>query len=246
MTPLPKPPLAIPHLSASSVSDYLRCPLGWYGTRIACWPQSPVFAMEAGVAIHKALTAYHRGEDAELAILAAWKEIKAERPTGALERMIATLGLYSRRFTPKEIDVADYWFKVEIPDVPVPFIGAYDLVRVTNQRPTEGIVVDWKSGNPRWKQGRADSELQATAYWFAYQQETSYTPDRFVYVLMTTNAGTPTLTTLTTRRTQEDLDTFVSLVQDVYLRIMTEPPAPMCRAGWCRFPEQCAKYRGEE
>lgn len=243
MTALPAPPGAIDHLSASSVVDYLRCPLGWYGTRIANWPQPPVFVMEAGIAIHKALTAYHRGEDDELAILEAWKNITADPSPGGLERAVGALALYRAKFTPKPIDVVDYWFKARIPNIPVPFIGAYDLVRADAQRPTEGIIVDWKTGRANWKQGKADSELQATAYWFAYEQETSYLPDRFVYVLMSTAMGDPTLRTLTTRRTQDDLGKFVDLCQIVYKRIMTEEPRPMCNPKYCRFPERCAEYR---
>jgi PD-(D/E)XK nuclease superfamily len=236
----------LPHLSASAISDYLRCPYLWWAIRVAKYPYQPIVNMQIGTAIHEGLAAYHRQEDAELALLAAWREhVTLPAPAGAIGRALEALDLYRQAVVPLSYDEAELLFRVRIPGVPIPLIGFYDLVRVSTEAPEEGEIFDYKTGNPRWGQPKIDSELQATAYIFGYQAELGVMPRKMVYHLFTTNSSPVTLRTLETTRTAEDMDTFVVLCQDVYRRMTTEEPTPRCPEGWCRFPEQCAVWKQE-
>lgn len=242
------PPTAdqIPHLSASQITDYLRCPASWYFSRIAKLPQPPVAAIQVGLAIHRGLTAYHRGQDDEIELLTAWKELVTapDVPTGALQRALAAQALYRSMVRPlPNADEADVWFRVRIDGLTVPLIGAFDLVRVDAQKPTEGACWDWKSGKgTNWGQQKADTEIQATAYWLAYTRLTEGVPPaKFVYVVIQTASGQPWIKPYTTYRTPEQVAAFEDLCRDVYRRMLADPIIATCPRGWCRYPEQCGR-----
>lgn len=238
-------PPSMPHLSVSAINDYLRCSMAWYGSRYGKWPQEPVFVMQAGIAIHKALTAYHREQDHQVELLRAWKEcVTAQATTGSIQRALTALDLYAAAYQPEANDVVDYWFKFRIDGLPVPFIGAYDLVRADAQRPTEGVIYDWKTGRVGWGQPKADKELQPTAYWLAYQHEAEQPPAKFVYVQLRTE-GDNTMRLIETTRTEAQIEAFQNLCKEVYQRMLTEPLKPTCPEGWCRFPFECGIWRKE-
>jgi len=237
------------HLSASQIVDYLRCPASWYYSRIAKLPQPPVAAIQVGLAVHRGLTAYHRGQDDEIELVAAWKECVTapDVPSGSLQRALEAQALYRSLVRPLPIDDADIWFKIEIDGLPVPLIGAFDLVRADAQKPDEGACWDWKTGKgTNWGQKKADTEIQATAYWLAYAREAGRPPAKFVYVVIQTASGAPWIKPFTTYRTPEQVAEFEDLCRDVYRRMLTDPIVPTCPAGWCRFPEQCAELGREE
>lgn len=240
-------PSDIKHLSVSQINDYLRCPMLWYGSRIGKWPQEPVFVMQAGVAIHKALTCYHRGEDEQVGLLTAWKEITAEIPRGSIQQAISAIGLYSERVKPVPHDAAGWWFDVPIPGLPILLKGEFDLLRVHPDQPSDGAIIDWKTGAPKWGQPKADTELQATAYWYAYQQETlrlsgeALSPAKFVYVQLRTSQSPAAYKVIVTTRTQDDVDKFLDLCREVYHRMLHDPITSTCPKGWCRYPEQCGR-----
>lgn len=238
-------PRVIEHLSASQISDYLRCPASWYLSRIAKLPQPPVAAIQVGLAVHRGLTAYHRNQDDEVELVAAWKElVTANVAPGALQRAIAAQALYRSMVKPLPIDVADWWFKVQIDGIPVPLIGAFDLVRADAQDPDNGAAWDWKTGKgTNWGQQKADTEIQATAYWLAYTREAERPPKKFVYVVIQTDRGDPWIKPFTTYRTEEQVAEFEDLCRDVYQRMLNDPVISTCPRGWCRYPEHCGRER---
>lgn len=232
----------IPHLSASSIADFLRCSMSWYGSRIAKWEQGPKPALEIGTATHKALTAYHEGRDHEVELLAAWKAMACAAPSGALARVLQCLELYAEQMQPHQADVAGWWFLTPIQGLPIPLKGEFDLVRAPALEPTEGVVVDWKTGNGRyWTQSKADSEIQPTVYWHAFTVEAELPPARFDYWVLTTSGGAPAVRTITTTRTAEDVEKLQEVCRRVYQRMLSEIPEPSCPKGWCRFPAQCGR-----
>jgi hypothetical protein len=234
--------VAIPHLSASSVSDYLACPLLWYGRRIAKWPEPASAAMAIGTAVHAALAAFHQGEDAELALLEAWKKVRPEGPiAGSLERAIAALALYMDRTVPDVIyDKCESFVKCHIPEVPIPFIGYVDLLTPNNE------IHEWKTGAARWwTQDRVDTGIQPTSYWWAFLQETGAPPARIVLHAMNTARQPVTITRYETQRTPAQLDGFIATVQDVYRHMLAQDLAATCAKGRCRFPEQCGAWQQE-
>lgn len=248
---LPQPTAdQIPHLSASSISDYLVCPMRWYGSRIAKWPQTPAAAPQIGTAIHRGLTAYHRGQDDELELLTAWKECvtATDVPPGSLQRALEAQALYRSMVKPLHYDVADWWFRFTISGLHVPIIGAFDIVRADAQKPEEGACWDWKTTRSLslWGQQKADTEIQATAYWDAYTREAEQPPAKFVYVVIQIGLSGPQIKPITTHRTSAEVEQFEDLCRDVYRRMLTEPVIPTCpKPSWCRFPDQCSVWRAE-
>jgi RecB family exonuclease len=241
--PLPTPE-QIPHLSASQISDYLRCPASWYYSRIAKLPQPPVAAIQVGLAIHRGLTAYHRNQDDEVELIAAWKDLVTapDVPAGAMQRALAAQALYRSLVRPLPIDVADWWFKIRIDGLPVPLIGAFDLVRADAQDPDNGAAWDWKTGKgTNWGQQKADTEIQATIYWLAYTREAEQPPSKFVYVVIQTAHGEPWIKPFTTYRTPEQVAALEDLCREVYRRMMNDPVISTCPRGWCRYPEVCGR-----
>jgi hypothetical protein len=259
--PLPLPTTdQIPHLSASQISDYLRCPASWYFSRIAKLNQPPVAAMQIGIAIHRGLTAYHRSvwdetQDDEVELVTAWKEevTAPDVPPGAFQRALVAQALYRSMVRPLKIDVADWWFRLEIDGLPVPLIGAFDLVRADSQKPDEGSCWDWKTTGRlgTWGQEKADTELQATCYWLAYTREAERPPAKFVYVVIQVGPGGARIQPWTTYRTPEQIAAFEDLCRDVYHRMLHDPIVPTCPRGrggvsWCRFPERCQELQEAE
>lgn len=237
----------IPHLSASQITDYLRCPASWYYSRIAKLPQPPVAAIQVGLAVHRGLTAYHRNQDADLELMAAWKELVTapDLPTGSLQRALEAQALYRSMVRPLPIDVADWWFKIWIDGIPVPLIGAFDVVRADAQKPDDGSIWDFKTGKgTNWGQKKADTEIQATAYWLAYTREAERPPAKFVYVIIQTANGAPWIKPITTYRTPDQVAAFEDLCREVYQRMLTDPIISTCPKGWCRYPEQCGRTNG--
>lgn len=235
----------IPHLSASSVGDFIRCPLLWAGRRIYKWPEPPTPALAIGTAVHAALAAHHKGEDAELVLLEAWKAVRGMTPPpGTLERALEALALYVADAVIDPLyDRTETFVRATIPGVAVPFIGYIDCL--TANHPDADTIHEWKSGAAKyWSQERVDSELQLTSYWWTYQQQCDGTPPRKIVLHAMNTASYPvTVTHYETTRTPVQIEGFLETVQDVYRRMGAEDLEAKCRPGRCRFPEQCAEWR---
>ena len=99
-------------------------------------------------------------------------------------------------------------FSVEVPGLSKPLIGEFDLI-VTDDG--DEAVCDWKTASSKWPAGKADRDLQATAFCYAYQKVHDKNPlFRFdVY----TKAKQPTLNQYYTVRTQDELERFEGMAR---------------------------------
>lgn len=232
----------VPHLSASSVNDFLACPMLWAGRRLFKWPEPQSPALAIGTAVHLALAAFHKGKDAELVLLEAWKKVRPVGPAaGTLERALEALTIYSARASINaDFDVTETFLKAPIPGVPLPFVGYLDLLAADN------VIHEWKTGDAKyWSQKRVDSELQITAYWWLHVQQAGAPPSRIVLHAMNTARLPVAVTSYETTRTPEQLNGFIETCQAVYGRMVAQDIAPRCREGRCRFPEQCAAWKAK-
>ena len=59
-------------------------------------------------------------------------------------------------------------FSVNVPGLSKPLIGELDCV-VTDGKDT--CIVDWKSSSAKWAVGKADKDLQATAFCYAFREK---------------------------------------------------------------------------
>ncbi len=237
------------HLSGSAINDYLTCPMRWAGTRLLGFPRIPASAPLAGVALHAAVEIHHRYEDhdPETELVQRWKAVRpviqAERALGKpimvdLARSLTALDLYRERFPFQPYDGAEEFFSVTIPGVPVPIIGYMDLVTSDN------LICDVKTtGSNSWTPEKADTELQATLYAYAFHQMTGELPQGFEYRVLYTGTRKPVdLTVLPTQRTAKHFEALEILVRDVYAHMQTEPLRQTCPRGWCSTPDACAAH----
>lgn len=235
----------IRHLSVSAMQDFLGCPLRWFGRRLAQWPAVESVDLAAGIGLHKALAAHHEGKDAELVLLAQWKEWRQWHAEGKVTEIpaqswltaaLTTLSKYCATHSAVEHDRAEVNFRIIVPGVPVPFIGVFDLVR-------EPELHEFKSGRTQWDQARVDEQLQATAYHYAFRQQYGALPERMVYhVFMTGGPKAGQVYDLETTRQEIDFVTFEALCQAAYRGMVDGPLQPQCSPSRCSFPAYCGRW----
>jgi hypothetical protein len=178
------------HLSVSSVALYVRCPAQWkrrYVDRIV--PPSSA-AQATGTAFHKALEAEHRGQDAELAWIAASSAAEdALVLTGQSLTLSKADGLklireYRARGLGGVKGEPERKFVLPFPSekIPVPLLGFMDL-----PVPTERHFRDFKTtGGDYWNALKVSLEPQVQAYGWAYQRLYRHRPEVALWVIFHT------------------------------------------------------------
>ena len=97
-------------------------------------------------------------------------------------------------------------FSVNVPGLSKPLIGEFDLVVTDGGDET---ISDWKTASVKWSAGKADRDLQATTFSYAYQKTYGVNP-LFRFDVFT-KAKSPVHQQLYTHRNQDDFDRFVYL-----------------------------------
>ena len=233
----------VTHISASSISDWVTCPLRWHGRRVAKWPEPASPAMAMGSAMHAAFEAHHLGKDAEAALMAAWTDMgvaEMSPPPGALGRAFEALRAY-RAFNPRDRrDRPEKKFSIRIHGLPVPIIGYLDLIRGPE-------IQEMKTGNGKWwTQAKVDAELQPAVYWLAYIAMLKMPPERVVYQIVPTQPYVKPAFSLATLRTEQRLSEFKTLARRVWGEIQRGELRAACPPGRCLFPAQCAPWRNDD
>ena len=101
-------------------------------------------------------------------------------------------------------------FSVTVPGLSQPLIGEFDCIVEDGK---DICIVDWKTSASRWPAGKADKDLQATVFTYAYNAKYDIKPlFRFDVV---TKAKTPTVSNYYTLRTQSELDRFTALANRI-------------------------------
>ncbi len=196
-----------PHWSFSSLNTYLNvCQLQWYFRYVeraevertsVCFP--------FGRAFHAALTAQAwecamggsltREEIAGVFAEQFKVEVEAspkliyktgenfDTMLALAERMLdVTFAYWADFYTIKGVAQA---FKIVVPGLRAPLIGEFDLIM---QDGSSDCIVDWKTSASRWPAGKANRDLQATVFSYAYDQMHGETPlFRFDVVTKTRN-----------------------------------------------------------
>lgn len=175
----------MPHWSYSAMQCYISCPLKY---RFRYLDNAPVertaAALPFGRAFHVALSERARNGAAISA-----DDVKTYF-ADALSMELKT----AENLTYKQGDNADtliktgtlmldqmlqYWqddysvvsvaeaFTVSVPGIEVPLIGEFDMVVHDGQDP---CIVDWKTSSVRWAADKADKDLQATTFSYAFRQ----------------------------------------------------------------------------
>ena len=132
-------------------------------------------------------------------------------------------------------------FSVSVPGLSKPLIGEFDCV-VTDGR--DRCIVDWKTASAKWPLDKADKDLQATAFCYAFKQKYGEKPlFRFdVY----TKAKSPSANNHYTLRTDNELERFVSLANHIEKSVNCGnfyPNESGFGCGECPYRDRCKKWR---
>jgi len=134
-------------------------------------------------------------------------------------------------------------FSIEVPGLNMPLIGELDCV-VTDG--TDTCIVDWKTSASKWAYGKADKDLQATIYTYAYKQMNGILPlFRFDVV---TKTKTPSVENHYTRRNEEDFARFEFLankVQEAVQKGVFLPAETSFSCADCAYANRCKKFHKE-
>jgi CRISPR/Cas system-associated exonuclease Cas4 (RecB family) len=230
----------LPHLSASSISDWLRCPALWYARRVLRTEEPPSLDLAIGSALHAAAEAHHKGEDAELALIKAWAEVRtANPPHAALVRALTALGVYRAARPLADGEQPERFFRVALPGVPVPLIGFFDLDCLREVRDLKTTRAKW------WTQQRVDESLQGTAYWYA--RGALKRPIKRVIFDVLRIVEPIEITMLETTRSAQQVAEFLDTARRVYGEIQDAVTAgraePKCPESRCRYWEVCRAWR---
>lgn len=211
-------------LSHSSVELFARCPAAWKRRYIDRVPEPPSRPMLFGRAMAMALEALHRGQDAELVWLKAYATEVAPFGGGAgvysVQTGLALLDAYQTYGVGSGIP--EWGWKLHLPDrerVPVPIVGYADLV-------TEEDIWEFKCSAALWDQGRADTSLQATLYWWAFWQLRQQKPRQVRFIIL--NPRTRQLKELITYPCDRSIERFQDEAAVVWRGIRRGEYPPRC------------------
>ena len=226
------------HLSASSISAFLECPMAFYGRYVFRWPeQHPPFmvrAMRLGAAVHSALEAFHLGRDPIAALLTQWpRDLDADAYPVAL----GLVRLYTSTQERDPRDRTEHKFSVRVPGVDLPVIGYIDLVRGLTIREFKTT-----SSSTWWTQERVDTALQTTVYSVAMASANHGAQCAIEYHVLNHREVPQTHTILTTTRNKADREAGCETIRQAWSDMQKGELNAVCAPGKCRFPTQCREY----
>lgn len=250
-----------PHWSYSAFSTYLTCPMKYYFRYVAqaevertsvCLPfgrafhavlserawKGSAFKLEDA---HENFAVFFKGET-EVSENLIYKQ--DETFDSCLQKGFDMLKVALENWTDDfSVKAVAESFKVEVPGLKKPLIGEFDLV-VTDGG--DEAICDWKTASSKWPASKADHDLQATAFCYAYKAVHGRSPlFRFdVY----TKAKQPTLNQYYTVRTQDQLDRFAFLADRIEKAVNAGhfyPNESCMNCAECPYRERCKKWKGD-
>jgi putative RecB family exonuclease len=113
-----------------------------------------------------------------------------------------------------------------------PLIGEYDCI-VQGPQGSE-VIVDWKTAARKWSAGKAERDLQPTAYLYARRQQTGHGIDRIGFRFdVVTKTATAVRYAIPTSRDQGDVNRMLALVATVQRAIDAEVFLPNEQGFFC-------------
>ena len=176
-----------PHLSASSVSDYIDCGMLYKFGRVDRLPRELVAdAMEFGTVIHKVLAEFYQAKmigdrmmlkDIHQIFKKLWKETAEGRDDiqyakGKDFNSYLMLGIDLLTAWYSKIEVNNYKvlaieeaFSLDLPNIPIPIIGVTDLIEEDSAGTI--IITDFKTAGKAYSSDEIDNNMQMTVYQLA-------------------------------------------------------------------------------
>ena len=250
-----------PHWSFSSLNGFLNiCSLQWafkyvYNIEPELTPVSLIF----GTAFHKTASwiatlrqqsVYESTEEAQEIFSEAWKiECKAspnvEISTDEFNKLNATgrkmIDCFSRKWMEDNIVAVGKAFSVPVKGSSKSLIGEIDLIVKSDNG--SNVIIDWKTAERKWPEGKADKDLQATCFCYAYKKV--YNEDCLFRYDVITKAKEPTFTQYPTYRAQDDfnrLEQFIRMAERAVQAELFIPNEQSFYCSSCPYTSACKSW----
>ena len=246
-----------PHWSYSALQCYLTCPMKYKFRYVDKAPvERTCSALPFGRAFHAALSERARvGMDLKLSdtkdIFADFFKYEIEaaenlrykanetydslRQTG-FDMLAVTLENWQDDYAVESVAES---FSVSVPGLLRPLIGEFDCVVSDG---SETTIVDWKTASSKWALGKADKDLQASAFCYAYKKVHDKNPVfRFDVI---TKTKQPSVNSHYTLRTQDELDRFEYIAGRIEKAVNAElfyPNENIINCAECPYADRCKK-----
>jgi Holliday junction resolvase-like predicted endonuclease len=250
-----------PHWSFSSINGFVNiCSLQWAFQKIyKLESESSPIPLLFGTAFHKTAEWIATGrmknitvkaEDAQAVFSEAWNwECRAadnlalspeewDQLNSTGKKMIDCL---NREWTEKNILNVSKVFAVNLPGASKMFIGEIDLI--VKDDSGDVVLVDWKTAAKKWPEGKAEKDLQATVFSYAWKQLTGIIP-KFRYDVVT-KTKEPAYVQYPTIRTDDDFLRLSHLVRTVEKAVAAEAFLPNEQGFYCKgcqFASACKTW----
>ncbi len=257
-----------PHHSYSSLNQYLNCSLAYafkYVYRVE--PEFVPANLAFGSAFHDTASyLLTQKKNGKIEKVETAQEIFASHWNASVNAKIRFDSDSANELKAKGLDmISEFWknwnpddsvidieltFCVPIPDgeggyIETPLIGEFDII--IKDRFGETLIVDLKTAAKKWPENKADKELQATVFSYAWQFGNGNIP-RFRYDIIT-KTKKPEYVQLFTERYPEDFIMLTKLVQTVERARIHGVFLPNCSSFFCegcQFSKACKKWRSGE
>ena len=154
--------------------------------------------------------------------------------TRGCEMLEVALAEWPDDYTVKNVAEA---FSVDVPGLSKPLVGEFDLVTVDGGDET---ICDWKTASMKWPNGKADRDLQATTFCYAYQKQYGTNP-LFRFDVFT-KGQKPAHHQFYTLRSHDDFERFVFLAGKIEKAVNTGVflPVESCmNCSECAYSKRC-------
>lgn len=136
-------------------------------------------------------------------------------------------------------------FSVMLPGTLKFLIGEIDLI--IRDENNKHVLIDWKTSSQKWPYGKADKDLQATCFMYAYEQiEPEYVAsDNIFRYDVITKTKTPVYTQNITRRNKNDFIRLAQMVKTAEKAIINEiflPNETSFYCSSCLFKSACKSW----
>ena len=150
----------------------------------------------------------------------------------------AALANWSDFYTIKGVAQA---FKIDVPGLDKPLIGEFDLI-VQDGR--DACIVDWKTSASRWPAGKAERDLQATVFSYAYEKLNGTRPlFRFDVITKTKNPVCETHYTCRDEAAFRRFELLAARVQDAVDKGVFLPNETSFACAECPYKNRCKNWR---
>ena len=260
---------ASPHLSASSISDYMECGLLYKFSRVDKIPvERTSYNMVFGSAIHRTLEKYYQAKmnlhHKPLSFLLdefelEWKTAYEENPqihfydgedfVSCLERGKGLLTAFHHDHPEDNFMVlaTEHSFRFEIEGVDMPIIGAMDLIEQDNGGNI--IITDFKTASKAYSRDDVDKSLQLTIYYLAAKMNGFEGREILLKFDCLIKTKKPKFEQYYTSRNDEDIQRTTKKIQSVWQGIQKGvfiPNDTSWKCGYCSYKKQCNAWFNQE